>query len=160
MSYKKFLEFFQKAENPIYSKNDDPGSKKRSKQYLIVTPQEQYMIASGKRFFKGYEDYNELLRLIFDLETEGLDPTRHRITDVGIRFNRPINTKTGYREYSQTFSLKGETEEEKDAYEIEMIKVMLKMIQHYKPDIITAHNGENFDWWFIFERCKVLGVSL
>lgn len=160
MSYKKFLEFFQKANNPIYSKNDEQGSKKRSKQYLIVTPQEQYMIASGKRFFKGYEDYDELLRLIFDLETEGLDPSRHRITDLGVRFNRPIHTKTGLREYSQTFTLKGETEEEKNAYELEIIKLMLKMIQHYKPDIITAHNGENFDWWFIIERCIQLGTTI
>lgn len=160
MSYKKFLEFFQKAENPIYSKEVDEGSKKRSKQYLIVTPQEQYMIATGKRFFKGYEDYNELLRLIFDLETEGLDPTTKRIIEVGIRFNRPIPTKTGLREYQQIFKLKGETEEEKNAYEIELIKVMLKMIQVFKPDIVTAHNGENFDWWFIIERCKALGTTI
>jgi hypothetical protein len=160
MSYKKFLEFFQKAENPIYSKEVDEGSKKRSKQYLIVTPQEQYMIATGKRFFKGYDDYNELLRLIFDLETEGLDPTRHRIIEVGIRFNRPIPTKTGLREYQQIFKLKGFTEEEKNAYELELIKVMLKMIQVFKPDIITAHNGENFDWWFIMERCKALGTTI
>ena len=160
MSYKKFLEFFQKAENPIYSKEVDEGSKKRSKQYLIVTPQEQYMIATGKRFFKGYDDYNELLRLIFDLETEGLDPTRHRIIEVGIRFNRPIPTKTGVREYQQIFKLNGTTEEEKNAYELELIKLMLKMIQVFKPDIITAHNGENFDWWFIMERCKMLGTTI
>ena len=160
MSYKKFLEFFQKAENPIYSKEVDEGSKKRSKQYLIVTPQEQYMIATGKRFFKGYEDYNELLRLIFDLETQGLDPTRHRIIEVGIRFNRPILTKTGLREYQQIFKLKGYTEEEKNACELELIKIMLKMVQAFKPDIITAHNGENFDWWFIMERCKALGTTI
>ena len=160
MSYKKFLEFFQKAENPIYSKEVDEGSKKRSKQYLIVTPQEQYMIASGKRFFKGYEDYNELLRLIFDLETEGLDPTRHRIIEVGIRFNRPIPTKTGLKEYQHIFKMIKGTKEEQDAYELELIKVMLKMIQVFKPDIITAHNGENFDWWFIMERCKVLGTTI
>ena len=159
-SYKKFLEFFQKAENPIYSKELDEGSKKRSKQYLIVTPQEQYMIATGKRFFKGYEDYNELLRLIFDLETEGLDPTRHRILQLGVRFNRPIETKTGKREYEQIFSLKGETKEEKDLYELELIKIIVKLICVYKPDIITAHNGENFDWWFIMERCKVLGTTI
>lgn len=160
MSYKKFLEFFQKAGNPIYSKEVDEGSKKRSKQYLIVTPQEQYMIATGKRFFKGYEDYNELLRLIFDLETEGLDPTTKRIIEIGIRFNRPIQTKTGLREYQQIFKLKGDTEEEKNANELELIKIMLKMIQVFKPDIITAHNGENFDWWFIIERCKMLGTSI
>ena len=159
MSYKKFLEFFQKANNPIYSKDSD-NSKKRSNQYLIVTPQEQYMIASGKRFFKGYEDYDELLRLIFDLETEGLDPKRHRILQVGLRFNRPIPTKTGIREYSQILSLKGETEEERNANEIELITLMLKVIQHYKPDIITAHNGENFDWHFIIERCAQLGTTI
>lgn len=160
MSYKKFLEFFQKAENPIYSKSDDEGSKKRSKQYLIVTPQEQYMIATGKRFFKGYEDYNQLLRLIFDLETQGLDPKRHRIIELGVRFNRPVHTKTGLREYQHIFKLKGNTEEEQNAFEIELIKVMLKMIQFFKPDIVTAHNGENFDWWFIVERCKVLGTTI
>lgn len=159
-SYKQFLKFFQEAGNPIYSKDTDEGSKKRSKQYLIVTPQEQYMIASGKRFFKGYDDYNELLRLIFDLETEGLDPTRHRIIELGVRFNRPVRTKTGLREYDQIFKLRGTTKEEKDAYELELIKLMLKMIQNFKPDIITAHNGENFDWWFIIERCKQLGTTI
>lgn len=160
MSYKKFLEFFQKANNPIYSKEVDEGSKKRSKQYLIITPQEQYMIATGKRFFKGYEDYNELLRLIFDLETEGLDPTRHRIIELGVRFNRPIQTKNGLQEYQQIFKLKGLTEEEKDFYELELIKIMLKLIQIFRPDIITAHNGENFDWWFIMERCRQLGTTI
>lgn len=159
-SYKQFLKFFQEAGNPVYSKDADEGSKKRSKQYLIVTPQEQYMIASGKRFFKGYDDYNELLRLIFDLETEGLDPTRHRIIELGVRFNRPVRTKTGLREYDQIFKLRGTTKEEKDAYELELIKLMLKMIQNFNPDIITAHNGENFDWWFIMERCKQLGTTI
>lgn len=160
MSYKKFLEFFQKADNPIYSKKGEETSKKSSKQYLIVTPQEQYMIATGKRFFKGYDDYNEVLRLIFDLETEGLDPTIKRIIEVGVRFNRPVKTKTGLREYEQIFKLKGNTEEEKNACEIELIKIMLKMIQVFKPDVITAHNGENFDWWFIIERCKQLGTTI
>ena len=34
------------------------------------------------------------------------------------------------------------------------------MIQVFKPDIVTAHNGENFDWWFIIERCKMLGTTI
>ena len=158
MSYARFIEFFEKAGNPLYSKNNDTTN--RSNQYLVVTPQEQYMIYSGKRFFKGYEDYDQLLRLIFDLETEGLNPEKHRILQLGVRFNRPINTKTGLREYSQIFSLKGLTEEEKNFYELELIKVMCLLIQVYKPDIITAHNGENFDWFFITERCKQLGTTI
>lgn len=158
MSYARFIDFFEKAGNPLYSKNNDTTT--RSNQYLVVTPQEQYMIYSGKRFFKGYEDYDQLLRLIFDLETEGLNPKKHRILQLGVRFNRPINTKTGLREYSQIFSLKGLTEEEKNFYELELIKVMCLLIQVYKPDIITAHNGENFDWTFISERCKQLGTTI
>ena len=159
-SYKRFLDFFKKAGNPIYSKEDKEGKKKDSKQYLIVTPQEQYMIATGKRFFKGYEDYNELLRLIFDLETQGLDPKRHRIIELGVRFNRPIPTKQGIKEYQQIFKLKEGTKEEQDIQELELIKIMLRMIQVFKPDIVTAHNGENFDWWFIIERCKMLGTTI
>ena len=159
-SYKRFLDFFKKAGNPIYSKEDKEGKKKDSKQYLIVTPQEQYMIATGKRFFKGYEDYNELLRLIFDLETQGLDPKRHRIIELGVRFNRPIPTKQGIKEYQQIFKLKEGTKEEQDVQELELIKIMLRMIQVFKPDIVTAHNGENFDWWFIIERCKMLGTTI
>lgn len=160
MSYKRFLEFFEKAGNPIYSKKNEDDGKKSSKQYLIVTPQEQYMIATGKRFFKGYEDYDQLLRLVFDLETEGLDPKRHRILQLGVRFNRPIPTKDGLKQYSQIFNLKGVTKEEKDAYELELIKIMFKMVQVFKPDITTAHNGENFDWVFIIERCNQLGFPI
>ncbi len=156
-SYKNFLEFFQKANNPIYSKDK---TNKSSRQYLILTPQEQYMIATGKRFFKGYEDYDSLLRMIFDLETEGLDPTRHRIVQLGVRFNREIQTKQGLQKYSQIFSLKGLSEEEKDKCELNLIVIMIKLVQHYKPDVITAHNGENFDWWFISERCKALGYDI
>ena len=32
------------------------------------------MISTGRRFFKGYDDYDDIIRMIFDLETEGLDP--------------------------------------------------------------------------------------
>ena len=47
-----------------------------------VTPVEQYMIATGRRLFKGYDTYDELNRFIFDLETQGLNPKRHRIEQI------------------------------------------------------------------------------
>ena len=158
MSYSDFLDFFKKTGYPIYSKDD---SQKGSKYYLCVTPQEQFLISTGKRFFKGYDDYNELLRMIFDLETEGLDPTRHRIKLNGIRLNRPIQIKDRYFEnFDKIFRVEGETEAEKNASELNVIVIMLKAIKYFKPDIITAHNGENFDWNFIIERCKVLGTDI
>lgn len=165
MSYSKFLKFFKVSGNAVYSdKSDDtePGSQSSSNknQYLVVTPQEQFLIYTGKRFFKGYDDYNDILRMIFDLETQGLDPTRHRIEWFGIRFNRPVTYKGVTKEYECELQLKGETEEEKNKSELELIVTALKIIYTFKPDVITAHNGENFDWNFIIERCRQLGTTI
>lgn len=171
MSYRQFQQFFKDAGNPLYSKKDNKSknnineSKADSRQYLVVTPQEQFMISTGKRYFKGYDDYDELLRLIFDLETEGLNPEVDRIESVGIRFNRkPQNyeLKTSDEEgtFNRTFKLEGTTESEKNASELELIKTMLSVIYTFKPDVITAHNGENFDWNFIIVRCTQLGTSI
>lgn len=159
MSYSSFLQFFKDCELPVYSK-DESVSSGTKKYFLTVTPQEQYLIYTGKRFFKGYDDYDQLLRMIFDLETEGLDPTRHRIESFGIRFNRPVTYKGVTKNYEVTLELKGNTKEEKDASELKLIETALKIIYTFKPDVITAHNGENFDWNFIIERCKQLGSSI
>ena len=168
MSYQKFLKFFREAGNPIYSKSKDDDddnteeiiTKEDSRQYLIVPPQEQFMITTGKRFFKGYDDYDELLRLIFDLETEGLDPRYNRINQIGVRFNRPVTYKGNKVTFERILTVTGNTKEEKDANELHNIKVFLSMIQYFNPDVITAHNGENFDWNFIIERCKQLGTTI
>lgn len=149
MSYNKFLQFFKKAENPIFSKDNE--NKSDDRQYLIVTPQEQHMIATGKRYFKGYDDYDNVYRMVFDLETEGLDPHKHRIEQIGIHTNRG---------FEKIFEISGNSEEEKDKNELNGIETMLKIIYTYKPDVITAHNGENFDWNFIIVRCDELGLPL
>jgi len=158
MSYSHFLDFFKKANNPVYSKDENSTSK--SSQYLAVPPQEQFLISTGKRFFKGYDDYNDILRMIFDLETEGLDPKKHRIEWYGISFARPFNYNGKTVECTREFQLTGTTEEEKDASELNLIDTAFKIISAFKPDVITAHNGENFDWNFIIERCKQLGSSI
>lgn len=159
MSYGTFLQFFKDCELPVYSK-DETASSGAKKYFLTVTPQEQYLIYTGKRFFKGYDDYDQLLRMIFDLETEGLDPTRHRIESYGIRFNRPVTYKGVTKNYEVTLELKGNTEEEKNANELKLIETALRIVYTFRPDVITAHNGENFDWNFIIERCKQLGSSI
>lgn len=156
MKYGDFLNFFKLAKNPIYGKKNKDGkevlrSNSESKQYLIVPPVEQFMISTGKRFFKGYDDYDQVYRMIFDLETEGLDPNRHRINQIGIRTNRG---------FEKIISVEGNTKEEKDVNEVIAIDLFLRTIYQYKPDIITAHNGENFDWSFIITRCEKLGTSM
>ena len=162
MSYSRFLAFFKEAKNPVYSKKTDDKndivSSHSSRQYLCVTPQEQFLISTGKRFFKGYDDYDQLLRMIFDLETSGLDPKTCRIEQIGIRFNRPANGEE--KLFEKIITIEGNTEKEKDENELVAIFNMLQIIYTYNPDIITAHNGENFDWDFIIERCDILGLPL
>lgn len=170
MSYQRFSKFFKEAGNPLYSKSKDDDnveeeesiniSKSDDRQYLVVTPQEQFMIANGKRFFKGYEDYDEIIRMIFDLETEGLDPRYNRINQIGVRFNRPVMYKGKKVEFERILTVTGNTKEERDASELHNIKIFLSMIQYFHPDVITAHNGENFDWNFIITRCERLGTSI
>lgn len=163
MAYRDFLNFFKKVNCPVYGRRDDKVAvaKKNEKLFLAASPQEQFMIATGKRFFKGYDDYNQTLRMIFDLETEGLDPKTNRIKLNGIRLNRPVTVQgRTYEKFEKIFRITGETEEEKNASELKVIDTMLRIIYTFRPDIITAHNGENFDWSFIIERCNQLGTSI
>lgn len=167
MSYSAFLNFFKAAGNAVYSdrKKSKSGemqqqSQKEKKQYLVVTPVEQYMIATGKRMFKGYEDYDETLRLIFDLETTGLNTKTDRIEQFGIRFNRPVKYKGEYMTFEKTYRVEGDTEEEKNQSELWNIINLIKIIYTFKPDIITAQNGEAFDWNMIIDACTRLGTSI
>ena len=171
MSYSKFLEFFKRVGNPVYpskKKNEkevvpsyttQPTSKKNDKQYLVVTPIEQYMIATGKRMFKGYEDYDDCLRMIFDLETTGLDTKKDRIEQFGIRFNRPVKYHGEEMTFEKVYSTEGNSEEEKNASELENIERFLKIIYTFRPDIITAYNGEAFDFNILIGACERLGTS-
>ncbi len=163
MSNRKFQEFFKKAGNPIYSNKKDENtttSVKKKRQYLVVTPVEQYLISTGKRFFKGYSDYDEVLRMIFDLEATGLDTTKDRINQFGIRFNRPVKYKGEYIDFEKVYEVEGKTEEERDKSEYLNIRRFLSIIMTFQPDIITAHNGENFDWNLIIGALKRLGYNI
>ena len=170
MSYKDFLAFFKRAGVPVYAprKKEEPGksfteqpiAKKNSSLFLAVTPQEQYLISTGKRFFKGYDDYDQVLRMIFDLETTGLDTKKDRIEEFGISFNRPFMYGGKMIEFNRIFSTKGETEEEKNQSELANIILFFKVIKEFKPDVITGHNCETFDWNIIFGACERLGFDI
>lgn len=161
ISYRLFSAFFKKARNPLYPKKDDGVKvpKEIEKQYLVASPQEQFLISTGKRFFKGYDDYDQILRMIFDIESTGLDTKKDRINQIGIRTNRPSPGFPNGLEIILT-SDGGETEEEKDASELWIINEFLKYISLVNPDVITAHNGEAFDWNIILGACERMGVSI
>lgn len=153
MTYQKFLEFFQLAKTPIFQDKSKKTTEPiiDSKEFLAVSPIEQYMISSGKRMFKGYDDYDRLTRLQFDLETQGLDPTRHRIDQIGIRTNKG---------FEKILTIVGDTNEERDKNELMAIIEFIEILAKLKPDVIAGHNSENFDWNFIIVRCQVLGTTL
>lgn len=170
MSYSQFQQFFKSAGNPIYkTKNNNikysTFSDNENDEYLVVSPVEQFMIHTGKRFFKGYDDYDQVLRMIFDLETEGLNPQKDRLKLNGVRLNRPVvihgrTYGTKDESWSHIFQISGETEEEKDKSELDIIEKMVQLIYTFKPDVITAHNGENFDWNFLIVRAEKCGSSM
>ena len=152
MSNAQFMNFFTEGKVPVHERatkaNPNPSS---NREYMAVTPVEQYMIASGRRLFKGFNNYNELLRLTFDLETQGLNPNIHRIEQIGIHTNRG---------YDKVIGVRGATEEELDKNELCAIIECLRIMAELKPDVIVGHNSENFDWDFIEVRLKKFGTTL
>lgn len=150
MSYSKFQRFFTEGGVPIHErpKKGELVQQQSNREFMGVTPVEQYMIESGKRLFKGYESYNELHRLTFDLETQGLNPQYHRIEQFGIHTNRG---------FDKILSVEGKTKDELDRNEKRVIEDGLIIMSELKPDIIVGHNSENFDWDFIMVRYEILG---
>lgn len=163
MSYSDFLKFFKEAGYPVYKDRKDGQeelARNKTRYYLTASPEEQYLISTGKRYFKGYNDYDETLRMIFDLETTGLDTRRDRIEQIGVRFNRPVKYKGKTYDFERVFAVEGATDSERDASELEAIRNFLLCVSLFKPDVITAHNGENFDWNMLIGACERLGTSM
>ena len=135
--YRELIQFFRDG-------NCDPWGEKTKDKVLILPPVEQYLISKDKRLFKGFEDYDEVTRLVFDLETTSLEPKDGRIFMIGIKTNK------GYHKVIECIN----EEHEKDA-----IIEFFNIIDELKPSIIGGYNSANFDWNWIFERCKILGIE-
>jgi DNA polymerase elongation subunit (family B) len=139
-SYNNLIQFFKEGGIDVFDK-------KYSKLFFMFTPVEQYMIQTGVRLFKGMDDYNDLHRLQFDLETEGLSGKNDAIFQTGIRDNR------GFEVVLETI---GSTAQEKRDSERENLYKFFKIIDEIKPDVITGYNSESFDWKFIVDRAERL----
>lgn len=154
MSYSKFLRFFEDAGTPLYakkSKKKDSFQASSNKEIMSISPVEQYMISTGRRLFKGFEQYDDLKRLLFDLETQGLNPRIHAIDQIGIRTNKG---------FEKIITITGDTKEEREKNELLAILEFLCILRDQKPDIVAGHNSENFDWNFIIVRLEMLGTNI
>lgn len=147
MSMGKFNNFFKEVGTPLRNKKRDENDAS-SQEFMTLQPVELFMIESGKRFFKGYDAYDDVHRLAFDLETTGTNPRRCRITQIGIRDNRG---------FEKIINITGSTPEELRANELKAIIQFLQIVSYLSPDVIFGHNSENFDWDFFIVRCQMLG---
>jgi len=136
--YRPLIQFFRDG-------GLDPWGENLRDKIMILPPVEQYLVQKEKRLFKGFADYDEVTRLVFDLETTSLEPKDGRIFMIGLKTNK------GYHKVIECL----EEEQEKDA-----IIEFFNIINQIKPSIIGGHNSFNFDWHWIFERCKILGLDI
>ena len=148
-TYNRFLNFFTEAGTPIYEKAKKGERGGSNKEFMAISPVEQHMIRTGIRLFKGYENYDDLKRLLFDIETQGLNPRVHAIDQIGIRTNKG---------FEKIITITGEGDDRKKN-ELNAIEEFLRIVAEEKPDVIAGHNSENFDWDFFIVRCEVLGSS-
>jgi DNA polymerase I len=112
--------------------------------YYRVGPVEQYLMLSGRVYFRGLA-YEDIHRLQFDLETTSLDPHRGRIFLIAIKDSRGLATV-----------LDAPTPEE----EPRVIRELCALIQERNPDVIENHNLFGFDLPFLEYRASVHTIPL
>ena len=136
--YRSLIQFFKDG-------GLEPWGENTKDLITILPPVEQYLIQKEKRLFKGYSEYNDITRLVFDLETTSLEPKDVRIFMIGIKTNKGLQRV-----------IECSNEEEEKSGLIEFFNI----IDEIKPSIIGGYNSANFDWFWIFERCKSLNVDI
>lgn len=113
---------------------------------LILPPDEQYLVASGRTYFRDLS-FDQLARLQLDLETTGLDPRRDRIFMVALRY------PSGATELLEAGG-------PGDRAEATLIATLVSRVRDADPDVIENHNLHGFDLPFLDRRARLLGVPL
>ncbi len=108
---------------------------------LVLPPEEQYLVASGRTYFKGLA-WTDVRRVQVDLETTGLDPQRDRIFLAALR------------------DPDGNTETLEHTDEAALIGALVDRVQAIDPDVIENHNLHGFDLAFLDLRAKLRRVPL
>lgn len=158
-SYSHILEFFKEAKlDPfqkiyddrnklIYNDRGFPASKYR---HLFYLPKlnEQFFISTGIRLFKGFEEYNDIHKVTYDIETTGLRFEHSRIFAIGIKDNK------GFEHVLEV------SKDNDDAAEVRIIQDFFKVVDILKPAVISGFNSEFFDYAFILGRAEILGIDI
>jgi DNA polymerase I len=113
---------------------------------LALPPEEQYLVASGRTYFKDLT-FDDLHRLQLDLETTGLDPDVDRVFLVAVR--APNGS-------CQVLEAQGDD----DAAEADLLERLSAKVRELDPDVIENHNLHGFDLPFLMRRAERLGLRL
>lgn len=110
-------------------------------EYYTVGLSEQYLMQTGRAYFRGLE-YKDLTRLQFDLETTGLS------ADAGGQiFMIAVRDSGGFEAV-----LEGD--------EAQMLRDLASIVQTLDPDVLENHNLCGFDLPFLEARGRALKVRL
>ena len=109
---------------------------------------EQFLISTQIRLFKGFEEYKNIHKVTFDIETFGLRYQIARVFAIGVKDNR------GFERILEVDKLND------DESEIKLIQDFFNVINHLQPAVISGYNSEMFDFEFILGRAKILKMKL
>ena len=112
--------------------------------YHQVGPVEQYLMSSGRVYFRGLS-YEDLHRLQFDLETTSLEPQNGRIFLISVLDSRGLTTIL-------------EAPQPED--EARIIADLCALIRERDPDVIENHNLFGFDLPFLEQRASIHRIPL
>jgi DNA polymerase elongation subunit (family B) len=156
-SYNAILEYFKCGGIDLYEKKrkgkkivrDDKGNYVYLHRDIFYSPRltEQFFISTGVRLFKGFEEYKNIHKVVFDIETTGLKYQRSQIFAIGVRNNRGFE-----------IILEAKEKNNKEA-EIRLIQDFFNLIIYLQPAIICGYNSEDFDFDFILGRADILGID-
>src|SRR5262249_4380213 len=114
--------------------------------YIALSPEEQYLVASGRTYFRELA-FDDLHRMQFDLETTGLNPARDQIFLVAVRHTRGLTGALGARGKGR-------------AAGAALIRALVVLIRWWAPDVIENHTPHGFALPFLAQRARQLGVRL
>ena len=123
----------------------NPWGREFSNHIMLLPPTEQFLVQKNKRLFKGFEEYDEVHRLVFDIETTGLSPEESSIFLIGIKDNRG---------FERVIAAQNEEEEK------QIIIDFFNIIDEIKPSLIGGYNSAFFDFPFILRRAEILGLDI
>lgn len=115
--------------------------------FFTMKREEQFMVSTGIRLFKGIEKYADIHKCIYDIETTGLNPEVDRVFMIGIKDNRG---------YQKVLVVKKPADDDEERL---ILGQFFLVLNHINASIVYGYNSENFDWDFVLRRAEILGLD-